>query len=266
MTFKIVVCIKQVPDTDDIKWTENNTIQREGLDSIINPYDLGAIQLAQNVKFLQPKAQIIVVTMGPKQAEEALKTALAMGADRAYLLSDRKFSGSDTLATAYTLSQFIKTIVPDYKLIICGQQAVDGDTAQTPSSTAEKLGIAQITNAIALKELNEDCSVWITDTSACKQEIKAAYPALIATVSKDVNILPDINGYIKAQNTEIEVLCAENINADSSRIGLSGSPTQVRKAFRPIITRNTTLIEDESAQNCAGYILEEISKCKAQND
>lgn len=266
MTFKIVVFIKQVPDTDDIKWTENNTIQREGLDSIINPYDLGAIQLAKNVKFLRDDTEIIAVSMGPKQAEEALRTALTLGADKGYLLSDRRFSGADTLATAYTLSQFIKAQVPDFKLLICGQQAIDGDTAQTPSSMAEKLGIAQLTNVIALKEINEDSSVWIKDTSTCKQEIKLYYPALLATTIKAPNIISDISGHIKAQNAEINVLTAEDINADTSFIGLSGSPTQVKKAFRPVVTRNTVLIENETVENCAGYILDEVNKCKAKND
>lgn len=270
MSFKIVVCIKQVPDTTDIKWTEHNTIQREGLDSIINPFDLGAIQLAKNVKFLlinrHIKAEIIVVTMGPKQAEDALKQALAMGCDRAVLLSDKKFSGADTLATAYTLSQFIKVKVPAFKLIITGQQAIDGDTAQTPSSLAQKLGIGQITNTIALKEANEAYSVWIRDTASCKQEIKSGYPSLVATTLKDVNILPDINGYMYAQDSKIEVLNAEDINADPSKIGLSGSPTQVRKAFKAEITRNTVLIENQPVRDCAEFIIEEINKCKAKND
>ena len=266
MSFKVVVCIKQVPDTDDIKWTEHNTIQRDGLDSIINPYDLGALQLAKNVKFLNPGTEIIVVTMGPAQAESALKTALAIGADKVFLLSDKKFSGADTLATAYALSQFIKIIVPDFKLILCGQQAVDGDTAQTPSSMAEKLGIEQITNVIALKEITAETSVWIKDTARFKQEIKIPYPALIATTLKDTNIIADINGYIKAQNTQVSVLSANEICADANLIGLKGSPTQVRKAFKPVIDRNTTLIENESVENCAGYITDEINRCKAQNE
>lgn len=270
MSFKIVVCIKQVPDTNDIRWTEHNTIQREGLDSIINPFDLGAIQLAKNVKFLlinrNIKAEIIVVTMGPKQAEDALKTALAMGCDRAILLSDKKFSGADTLATAYTLSRFIKVKVPTYKLIITGQQAIDGDTAQTPSSLAQKLGIGQITNVVALKEANEAYSVWIRDTSTCKQEIKSGYPALVATSLKDVNMLPDICGYMKAQDSQIEVLNADDINADLAQIGLAGSPTQVRRAYKAEISRNTILLENQTSNDCAGYIIEEINKCKAKND
>lgn len=265
MVFKIAVFIKQVPDTDDIRWTEHNTIQREGLDSIINPFDLGAIQLAKNIKFLNKDTEITVITMGPKQAEEILKQAIAMGCDKACILSDKKFSGSDTLATAYTLSQFIKTHMPDFKLIICGQQAIDGDTAQTPSSMAEKLGIPQLTNVAALKEFSEDYSVWIKDTCNYKQEVKLTHPALVAANIKDIDILPDINGYIKAQNTEITILNAEDINSDFQCIGLKGSPTQVKNAYRPVIERNTTLIENETAHNYADYIIEEINKCKAKN-
>lgn len=270
MSFKIVVCIKQVPDTSDIKWTEHNTIQREGLDSIINPYDIGAVQLAKNIKFLLKErihdVEIIAVSMGPLQAQEALKSAIAMGCDSAYLLCDKKFAGADTLATAYTLSQFIKVKVPDYKIIVCGQQAIDGDTAQTPSSMAQKLKIGQITNVIALKDVNETYSVWISDTTESKKEIKSGYPLLIATTLKDVNMIPDINGYIRAQETPINLLGADEIGADAEMVGLKGSPTQVKKAYKPVIERNTTLIENQAPKDYAGFIIEEITKCRAQND
>lgn len=266
MSFKIVVFVKQVPDTDDIRWTEHNTIQREGLDSVINPYDIGAIQLAKNVKFLIPGSEIIAATMGPKQAEAVIKQAIAMGCDRGYLLSDKQFAGSDTLATAYVLSQFIKTTVPDCKLVICGQQAVDGDTAQTPSSLAEKLNIQQIGSVTALKTINEDYSVWMKNTCSYKQEIKVQHPCLIATTLKDVEIVPDIKGYIKAQNTEITILGASDINTDANCTGISGSPTQVKKAFRPVIERQTELIENVSSDDVAEFLTNEINKCKAKND
>ena len=270
MTFKIVVCIKQVPDTSDIKWTEHNTIQRDGLDSIINPFDVGAIQLAKNVKILLKKmdldVQINVVTMGPLQAVEMLKKAVAMGCDKAFLLSDKKFSGADTLATAYTLSQFIKTQIPDFNLVICGQQAIDGDTAQTPSSLAQKLSIAQITNVIGLKEVNKVYSVWIKDTKNSTKEIKTGHPALIATILNNTNILPNINAYIKAAQTQVTILNASDLNSDLTKIGLIGSPTQVKKAYKAEIKRNTTIIENESVENCTEYIFNEINKCRVKND
>ena len=121
MTFKIVVCIKQVPDTNDIKWTPMNTIQREGMDSVINPFDLGAIQFALDLKKRFNDAQITLVSMGPKQAEESLRYGLALGADEAYLLCDKKFAASDTLATAYCLSCFVGKYVSDVRFYVSAQ-------------------------------------------------------------------------------------------------------------------------------------------------
>ncbi len=270
MTFKIIVCVKQVPDTADIKWTEHNTINREGLDSIINPYDLGAIKLAQNFKLMLSRRlsniEIIAVTMGPPQAQDVLKKAISLGCDGAYMLSDKKFACADTLATAYTLSQFVHIKVPDYKLIICGQQAIDGDTAQTPSSMAEKLGIRQITNVIGIKEVNEAYSIWSTDTTDSYQEIKSGYPLLVATKLKDLDLLPNINGYIKAHNTKIEILSAEDLALDSNKIGLKGSPTKVKTAFRPNYQKNTLVIDNQSNADCADFILGEIEKCRINNE
>ncbi len=269
MNFKIIVCIKQVPDTSDIKWTINNTIQRDGLDSIINPYDIGAIQLAKNVRTLLSKRNISTtiqaVTMGPLQAVEALKTAIAYGCDEAFLLSDKKFSGADTLATAYTLAQFIKEHANDFSLVICGQQAIDGDTAQTPSSLAEKLNIPQVTNTIALKEVNETYSIWTRETKDVKQDVKIGYPTLVTTINRTITISPQINDYIRAQNTNIKILDANSISADMQKIGLIGSPTQVRKAFKPTIQRNTIRINECSPKECANYIINEINQCR-KND
>ena len=270
MVFKIVVCIKQVPDTSDIKWTAQNTIQRDGLDSVINPFDIAAIQMANNIKFVLQRVncdvEINVVTMGPKQAITAIRTALAMGCDRGFLLSDKNFSGADTLATAYTLSQFVKTHIPDFSLIICGQQAIDGDTAQTPSSMAEKLGIAQATNIVALKEVNPAYSILIKETNELKQEIKSGYPLLIATILNNVEIIPKINDYIRAQSNNIELIDAVAIKADFDKIGLKGSPTQVKKAYKPVIERNTVLLESKDINDYAGLIIEKIMQCRNNND
>lgn len=263
MTFKIVVCVKQVPDTTDIRWTEHNTIQREGLDSVINPFDIGAIQIANNIKRLINDVEINVVTMGPPQAAEMLKQTIAMGCDKAFLLSDKRFSGADTLATAYTLSTFIKKYVPDFNIILCGQQAVDGDTAQTPSSMAEKLNIEQVTNVIALKSINETESIWKKDTNFYSQEIKVKHPVMISTLLNNLEIIPKIDGYIKAAETEINVLNADDIEADIAFIGLKGSPTQVKNAFRPVVTRVNELIENESAEKYAHFIIEQVNNCKA---
>lgn len=247
--FKIIVFVKQVPDTDDIKWTENNTIQREGLDSIINPYDLSALQTAVEIKKYRIKnAEIVAVSMGPKQAEEALKQALALGADRAYLLSDRKFSAADTLATAYTLSQFVKSKEPDFDMIICGQQAIDGDTAQTPSSMAEKLSIAQITACKNIEELSMESITAIRETSDSVSKIKAKLPVLITIDATGTYLQPRINDYMRAQDTEIIVLNAEEIGADPVKIGYAGSPTYVKRAYRAVKERNNTVVTAQGAE------------------
>ncbi len=262
MTFNIVVCIKQVPDTADIKWTEHNTMQREGLDSIINPYDNGAIHIAKAIKKFITDVKIIAVSMGPLQAKDSLKEAIALGCDEAYLLSDKKFSGSDTLATANTLSKFIEAKVPDFDLIICGQQAIDGDTAQTPSSLAQKLNIPQATNITEIVDANDIYIELIKETSIYKQRLQLSYPALIACKVNSTNFLPSIADYIKSQKSEIEILDAEAINISSEQTGLKGSPTQVKNAYRPIIERSNEVLENLSANECADFILDKIKKCK----
>ena len=121
---KIIVCIKQVPDTTDIKWTENNTIQREGVESIINPFDVYAIEEALKLKKIIPDVEITVITMGPLQAEKMLREAIALGCDKGVLITDKKFAGADTYATGKTIASAIKSKLPDFDLIICGQFAL----------------------------------------------------------------------------------------------------------------------------------------------
>ena len=155
---KILVCIKQVPDTTDIKWTENNTIQREGVESIINPYDVYAIETALKLK-QSCNAEITVLTMGPNQAEDILRKALAVGCDNAVLLSDRKFAGADTYATGKTIAAAVKSKFSDFDLIICGQFAMDGDTAQTGPTIAQNLSIPQVTYAKDVVKCMENYAV-----------------------------------------------------------------------------------------------------------
>ena len=150
---KIVLCVKQVPDTSDIKWTEHNTIQREGVESILNPYDVYAIEAALKIK-KENNAELTAITMGPAQADEILRKAISVGIDNGYLISDKKFAGADTYATGSTLSAAIKKILPDFDIIICGQFAVDGDTAQTGPTVAGMLGIPQITYVKDIEKLN----------------------------------------------------------------------------------------------------------------
>ncbi len=231
---KIVVCIKQVPDTTDIKWTENNTMQREGVESIINPYDLYAINEAVKIKKQIPETEIIVLTMGPYQAVDILKKAIALGCDRGILLSDKKFAGADTYATAHTLSQAIRTKIPDFNLILCGQFAIDGDTAQTGPSVASQLGIPQVTFVKKLEKYEEN-SVYATRFLEDGIEtVKAEFPVLICILQGDQEPpRPTINGIIKANQTNVEILGIDDINLSYENAGIKGSPTYVSRAFRP---------------------------------
>jgi len=146
---KIFVCIKQVPGVSEVKVDKDTGILiREGIPSIINPVDKNALELALSIKEQQQNVEVISISMGPPQAEECLREALAMGCDNAYLLTDRKFAGADTLATSHTLSLCIKKIMKDSDekyLVVCGNQAIDGDTAQVGPELAEELNIPQIT-------------------------------------------------------------------------------------------------------------------------
>lgn len=231
---KIIVCIKQVPDTTDIKWTENNTLQRDGVESILNPYDLYAIDEAVKIKKTVPETEITALTMGPNQAEEILKKAIALGCDKGILLSDKKFAGADTYATAKTLSQAIKTKLSNFDLILCGQFAIDGDTAQTGPSIAAQLNIPQVT---FVKELDrcDGKSIYATRQLEDGLEIvKTEFPALICVLKGEKEPpRPTINGIILANKTPIKKLAIDDIKLSAEDAGLKGSPTYVSKAFRP---------------------------------
>ncbi len=260
--FKILVCIKQVPDTTDIKWTKNNTIQREGLDLMINPFDLGAIQMALDVKEHIPNTEIVLVSMGPNQAIESLVYGIALGADRGFLLCDKKFAASDTLATAYCLSSFVKKFFSDFNLIICGQQAIDGDTAQTPSSLAEKLNVPVVT---LVKELKKVCHSSITlhrETPAKRELVEVELPAVLAIDNQITDKVPSIDDFIRAQRTVITVLAACDICCEERSLGLSGSPTQVKDVFRPLKNREGQIIDEISTKEIQEIILSEVEKAK----
>lgn len=230
---KILVCIKQVPDTTEIKWTENNTMQREGVESIINPYDVYALETALKIK-KSLNAEITVLTMGPNQAEDILRKAIAIGCDNAVLLSDRKFAGSDTYATGKTIAAAIKSKLPDFDLIICGQFAIDGDTAQTGPTIASNLGIPQATYVKEVSECNEQYLVVKREIEEGIETLKVQLPALICVLKNpEEPTRAAINGIIKAQDAAITVYSLDDIGLLPEEAGIKGSPTYVSKAFRP---------------------------------
>ena len=242
----IIVCIKQVPDTADIKWTKNNTLQREGLDSVINPFDEFAIETALRIKDTVPNTKITVMTMGPKQAEDVLRTSLSVGCDKATLICDKKFAGSDTIATATTIAKSIKDYYSDFDLIICGQFATDGDTAQTGPGIAEKLKIPQVTYVRKIIEIHNDNIIVEKESEYGIETIRVKLPALIC-IQKCEYYLREakINGYIYSQNADIPVITRENTNLDDNLIGLKGSPTYVSKAYRAEINHNIAFVDVE---------------------
>ena len=230
---KIIVCIKQVPDTNEVKLDpKTGRLIRDGVPSIINHDDKNALEEAIKLKDGRDDVTITVVSMGPPQADVALREALAMGADEAILLSDRAFGGSDTWATSYIIAEAIK-LVGDYDIIFCGRQAIDGDTAQVGPQIAEKLGIPQITYVQEFKvEGNKViCQRQLEDGY---QVIETTMPCLLTAI-KDLNEprYPSVGGIFDAYEKEIKVWGINEVPIDTTKAGLKGSPTNVFRTFTP---------------------------------
>jgi len=230
---KIIVCTKQVPATNEVKMDPvTNTIIREGVEAICNPFDTYAVEEALRIKE-RLGAQITAVSMGIPSVAAMLKEVVALGVDEAVLLTDRSFAGADTLATAYTLAKGIGKI-GEFDLIICGKQATDGDTAQVGPSLAETLGIPHLTDVGEIKDLNGKKIICRRMTDDGYDEIEMDLPCLI-TVTKEINTprLPSILGIKNASNQKIGKLGSDICEENDTHIGLSGSPTQVVKTFIP---------------------------------
>ncbi len=229
----IIVCIKQVPETTEVKINpETNTLIREGVKSIVNPFDAYAIEEGVRLKEkLGGKATVI--TMGPPQAEAVLREAISVGIDEGILLSDRAFAGSDTWATSYALSAAIKKIGA-FDLIVCGKQASDGDTAQVGPGISAHLDVPQVTYVKKIEEVKDKVMRVERMTEEGYEIIEVPLPALI-TVVKEINTprLPSLKGMMRAKQAKIIHWTAKDIEAEPDRIGLTGSPTQVVKIFTP---------------------------------
>lgn len=230
---EIVVCIKQVPDTTEVRINpETNTLVREGVPSIINPFDLYAIEEGVRIKE-KHGGKVTVISMGPPQVESALREAIALGADEAVHLCDRAFAGADTLATSYALAQGIRKLGA-FDLIICGKQAIDGDTAQVGPGIAVHLGVPSIAFVKAIEEIGGGKIRAQRMTEEGYETVEGTLPLLL-TVVKDINQprLPSLKGKMKAKKQEIQRFGADEIGAEEKRIGLDGSPTQVVRVFSP---------------------------------
>lgn len=236
---KVFTCIKQVPGISEVKIDpKTNTLIREGIPSIMNPLDKHAVELALQIKE-KHEAEVIAISMGPPQAEQALREALSMGVDRAYLLTDRAFAGADTLATSHTLALGIKKLLAETKdkeyIVICGTQAIDGDTAQVGPELAEELEIPQITYVLKFELKNDKVIVERAFRSEEVVQIETNLPVLVS-VLKEINEprIPGMKGIVDAyQKKEVIYLNADDLGANKSELGLNGSMTEVWKIFIP---------------------------------
>jgi len=247
----IVVCIKQVPDTTEIKIDPTtNTLIREGVESIINPFDLYAIEEAVRLREAHG-GTVTAITMGPQQAENALREVVSLGVDNIILLSDRKFAGADTWATSLTLSAAIRKL-GDVDLMFFGQQAIDGDTAQVGPGVAAHLDIEQV--CFVSKVISIDGKKVVVERlmEDGYDTLSTELPLVVSFV-KEINTprLPSLRGKMKAKSVELVVWNAEILELDEKYIGLNGSPTQVVKIFSPQLQKNGEKYEvsaDEAAE------------------
>ncbi len=255
---KIVVCIKQVPATNDAKIDpETKRIIREGMKAILNPFDTYAVEEAVQLK-AKFGGEVIALSMGPEKAEFSLREAISVGVDRAILLNDRAFGGSDTWATSYALSKAILKI-GDVDLVICGKQAIDGDTAQVGPGIAAHLDWLQATYVMAVDEATPS-SITVKRMHEDGYDIsRLSFPAVI-TVVKDINTprIPSLKGRLAANKAEIQVWHPEDIGADLDKIGLNGSPTRVVKTQPPAPRHSSTKVIQGTSEECARELVREL--------
>jgi electron transfer flavoprotein beta subunit len=256
---KIVVCIKQVPDTAEVRINpETNTLIRDGVPSIINPYDMHAIEAGLQIRE-KTGGSVTAITMGPPQAEASLREAVSIGVDDAALISDRAFAGSDTWATAYTLSKAIELLGAD--IIICGKQAIDGDTAQVGPEIAEFLGIPHVAYVRKVDDVRDNAIVVQRLMDDGFDVIESSLPVLL-TVVRELNVprLPSLKGKMAAKKAEIRKLTAADIGADEGSLGLKGSPTQVKNIFAPEAKKDRKMLSGTADENIEILVKELVAR------
>ena len=252
---KIVVCVKQVPDTTEIKINpETGTLIRDGVPAILNPDDANALEQALQIKDENPGSTVTVVTMGPPQAQEMLEECMAMGADDAVLLSDRALGGSDTWATSDAIAAGIKKI-GEYDIIFAGRQAIDGDTAQVGPQIAEKLGIPQVTY-VKNFELQDQSAIVERSLEDGYEKLKVKLPCVLTAI-KELNVprYMSVRGILRAAKTEVKVWNAADIGVDVETVGLKASPTNVFKSFTPKPKGVGVKIEGDTPKEKAANLL-----------
>lgn len=258
----IIVCLKQVPDTEAVKLNpETNTLVRDGVENIMNPFDRQALEAALMLKDKEG-AKVTVLTMGLPQATDILKEAIAMGADDGILLSDRALAGSDTLATSIALAAAVKHI-GGYDLVMCGKQAVDGDTAQVGPEMAEHLGIPQITGALKV-DFADGKFVVVRENESSVQTLACAAPLLVTvTRAEKEPRFASIKGKMKARKAVIPTLTVADLTIDTKLVGLSGSPTKVKRVFTPeVAVVESEIINEEDTDKAVDMLFNKLVEAK----
>lgn len=266
----IIVCVKQVPDTNEVRIDQKTgTLIREGVPSIINPDDKNAIEEALVLR-ADYGGKVVVVSMGPPQAKNALKEAVAMGVDETYLITDRVFGGSDTWATATIIAEAIEHIAKDiggYDIIFCGRQAIDGDTAQVGPEIAEFLNIPQITYTKKIEVVEEGRLMVTRGAENADYVIEVKTPVLLTAI-KELNNprYMTCRGIAKAFNlaydSKINVFTQEDLQVDLTQIGVKNSPTNVYRSFVPVKEKNTEIIEGLNAKDMSAALIGKLQEKK----
>jgi electron transfer flavoprotein beta subunit len=257
IAMKIVVCVKQVPEITNVRVNpETGTLIREGVASILNPFCEYALDHAARLKAAHPEIEIVAVSMGPPQARSALMRCLELGADRAVLVSDRKFAGADTWATALTLAAVVRKIVADAGLILVGKQAIDGDTAQVGPEIAEILGMPQIMYGVEMSLTPNRRRIRVKrEVESGYEVLEARLPALVsASKGEALRRMPSLADVLSARRRELRVVTAADLDLSESELGLAGSYTQVVKVFPPAPKQGGRKVEGLEPAAAAGEI------------
>lgn len=255
---KILCCVKQVPDVDLMKMDpETGTLIRAGVPTILNPLDGNALSAAISVKE-QYGGEITLITMGPPNAETTLRECLAMGADKAILVTDRAFGNADTLATSYSIVS-AANCVDQYDLIFCGKETVDGATGQMGAQLAERFNAAQITSASLIKEVNEEARTLVVERELETgiETLEVSMPCLF-TMEKThyPTRIPNLKGKMRAKKAEIMTFTADDIpELDRSRIGDTGSPTKVPRMFPPVMPEPGIILDEGGTEATVAKLL-----------
>ncbi len=251
----IIVCLKQVPGTTQVKIDpQTNTLIRTGITSILNPFDYYALEEGVRLKE-RYGGKVTVLSMGPPDAATMLKEAISLGADEPVLLSDREFAGSDTLATSYTLSQAVRKI-GQYDLVICGRQTLDGDTGQVGPELAQMLEVPFTAYVSKIEEIATGKMRVQRMVDEGHEGIEVELPAVI-TVTKEINVprLPSFRGLVKARSAQIPTWTAADIQADKASTGRAGSATVVVKTFVPQRVRTGQVISGSAEEQVDALVI-----------